>query len=84
MLLQDQLRLKDELTKVKETLTEEKALNAKHHADLLSILSALTTKFSSPLPETALPPVPCLVLSLFNHLVHFLFSTLFELLVCAS
>jgi len=49
-LLQDQNRLKDELSKVKEVLAEEKPLNAKRHEDLLSILSALTAKFSSPPP----------------------------------
>jgi len=50
VLLQDQSRLKDELTEVKAALAEEKALNATHHEDLLSILSALTAKFSSSPP----------------------------------
>ena len=49
-LLQDQNRLKDELTEVKEVLAEEKALNAKRHEDLLSVLSALTAKLSFPPP----------------------------------
>ena len=47
-LLQDQNRLKDELTEVQEVLAEEKALNAKRHEDLLSVLSALTTKLTLP------------------------------------
>ena len=50
MLLQDQLRLKDELTEVKKALAEEKDLNSTRHEDLLSILSTLTAKFTSPPP----------------------------------
>jgi len=50
MLLQDHSRLKEELTEVKEALVKEKALNAMHHEDLLSNISALTAKFSSPPP----------------------------------
>ena len=46
VLLQDQTRLKTELTAVKEALAEEKAQNAKGHDDLLSLLSTLSTKLS--------------------------------------
>ena len=49
-LLQDQSRLKTELTEVKGALAEEKALNAKHHEDLLALLSALSAKLSPPAP----------------------------------
>jgi len=49
-LLQDQNRLKEEIFEVKQVLTEEKALNAKHNEDLLSAISALTAKFVSPPP----------------------------------
>jgi len=42
--------LKKELTKVEETLAEEKALNAKCHEDLLALLSALSAKLSPSAP----------------------------------
>ena len=45
-LLQDQNWLKDELSEVKAALSEEKALNAKHHEDLLNVISALMAKLS--------------------------------------
>ena len=38
-LLQDQSQLQTDLTKVMGALAEEKALNVKHHEDLLSALS---------------------------------------------
>jgi len=44
--------LKGEIAEMKKVLTEEKALNAKRHKDILSALSVLTAKFSSP---SALP-----------------------------
>ena len=50
VLLQDQTRLKTELTAVKDELAAEKAQNAKCHADLLSLLSALSAKLSAPPP----------------------------------
>ena len=49
-LLQDQNRLKDELSEVKAALAEEKAMNAKCHEDLLSAITALTAQLSSPPP----------------------------------
>ena len=49
-LLLDQSRLKTELAEVKAALAEEKVLNAKRHEDLISILSVLTAKISSPPP----------------------------------
>ena len=49
-LLLDQTRLKTELVEVRAAPAEEKALNAKHHEDLMSILSTLSTKFSSSPP----------------------------------
>jgi len=49
-LLLDQSRLKTELAELKAALAEEKALNAKRHEDLMSILSTLSAKFSSPPP----------------------------------
>jgi len=49
----DQIHLKGEITEVKQALTEEKALNAKRHVDLLNAISALTAKFAS------LPPLNC-------------------------
>ena len=66
-LLQDQPRLKDELSEVKQVLSKEKALNAKRHQDLLSMLSALTAKFSSPPPWNSSAPcsLPCSVPCLF-------------------
>jgi len=42
----DQNRPKDELTKVKKVLAEEKALNAKRPEDLLSVLFALIAKLT--------------------------------------
>ena len=45
--LQDQITLKGEIAEVKQALTEEKALNAKRHEDLLSALLALTAQISS-------------------------------------
>jgi len=47
-LLQDQNQLKDEISEVKAALVEEKALNAKHHKDLLSAITALTAQLPSP------------------------------------
>ena len=49
-LLQDQSRLKTELTEVKEALAEEKAQNAKRHEDLLALLFTLSAKLSPPPP----------------------------------
>jgi len=49
-LLQDQSRLKTELTEVKEALAKEKAQHAKRHEDLLALLSALSAKLSPPPP----------------------------------
>ena len=45
-LLQDYNLLKEELSKVKQALSEEKALNAKHHEDLFPAFFALTAKLS--------------------------------------
>ena len=45
-LLADQSQLKTELAEVKATLVEERALNAKRHADLLALLSDLSAKLS--------------------------------------
>jgi len=50
VLLQDHTRLSTELTAVKEKLAAERAQNAKHHNDLLSLLSALLAKLSPPAP----------------------------------
>jgi len=47
-LLQDQNRLKDEISEVKAALAEENALNAKCHEDLLSAITALMAQLSSP------------------------------------
>jgi len=49
-LLLDQNQLKTELTEARAALAEEKALSTKHHEALMSILSVLTAKFSSPPP----------------------------------
>jgi len=49
-LLQDQSRLKTELTEVKGALSEEKALNSKGHEDLFALLSAPSAKLSPPAP----------------------------------
>jgi len=46
--MQDQLSLKGEIADIKKALTEEKELNAKRHKDLLSAISTLMAKFSSP------------------------------------
>jgi len=51
-LLQDQITLNGEIAKVKQALTEEKALNAKRHENLLSPLLALTAKFPPPCSST--------------------------------
>ena len=47
-LLQDQNRLKDEISEVKAAVAEEKALNAKCLEDLLSTITALMAQPSSP------------------------------------
>jgi hypothetical protein len=47
-LLADQSQLKAELAEVKASLAEEKELNAQRHADILALLSALSTKLSPP------------------------------------
>ena len=49
-LLQDQSRLKTELTEVKGALVKDKALNSKGHEDLLALLSAPLAKLSPPAP----------------------------------
>ena len=49
-ILQDQSRLKAELSEVKASLAKEKALNATCHENLLAVLSALTVKLSPPPP----------------------------------
>jgi len=46
--LHDQVKMKSELSKVKEALAKEKALNAKRREDLLALLSALSTKLTPP------------------------------------
>ena len=48
--LEENSRLRAELTAVKTALDEEKALNAKRHEDLFALLSSLTEKLSSPAP----------------------------------
>ena len=45
-LIQDQTRLKTELTDFKGALAKEKELNAKCHEDLLAILASLIAKLS--------------------------------------
>jgi len=47
-LVQDQLHLKEEIAKVKHAVSEEKALNAQRHEDILRALSALMAKFAPP------------------------------------
>jgi len=47
-LLQDQNRLKDEISEVKVAPAKEKALNAKRQEDLLAAITALTAHLSSP------------------------------------
>ena len=49
-LLHDQTRLKEEIYEVKQALSEEKALNAKCHEDLLHAISTLTANLSIPAP----------------------------------
>jgi len=66
--LHNQSQLKAELSEVKATLAAEKALNAKRHEDLLSVLTANLTR-----P----PPSPC-SLSCSLHV----FTLLFFLLPC--
>jgi len=60
-LLQDQNRLKDEISDVKAALVEEKVLNAKRHEDLLSAITALTAQLSSPPSCSCFLPcsIPC-------------------------
>jgi len=48
--------LKTELAAVKAALAEEKVLNVKRHEDLMSILSTLSAKFSSPPPWNSSTP----------------------------
>jgi len=48
--LEENSRLSAELTAVKAGLDEEKALNAKRHEDILTLLSSLSAKFSSLAP----------------------------------
>ena len=48
IVLHDQAKLKTELSEVKESLAEEKVLNAKRHEDLLALLSALSAKLTPP------------------------------------
>lgn len=48
--IHEQAKLKTELSAVKEASTEEKALNAKRHHDLLTLLSALSAKLTPPKP----------------------------------
>ena len=48
--LEENSRLSAELTAVKAALDEEKALNAKRHEDILTLLSSLSAKFSPPAP----------------------------------
>jgi len=64
-LLLDQSLLKTKLAEVKAALAEEKVLNAKRHEHLMSILSTLSAKLSSPPPWNSLPPDPFPVLSSF-------------------
>ena len=47
-LVQDQNLLKREISEVKQALAEEKALNAKRQKDLLTAISALMAKLTSP------------------------------------
>ena len=54
--LEDNARLKDELSAVKAALAEEQALSAKRHADLLALLSSLAP--SIPPLQTKPPPAP--------------------------
>ena len=54
--LEDNARLKDELSAVKAFLAEEQALSAKRHADLLALLSTLAP--SIPPLQTNPPPAP--------------------------
>ena len=54
--LEDNARLKDELSAVKAALAEEQALSAKRHEDLLALLSTLAP--SIPPLQTKPPPAP--------------------------
>ena len=54
--LEDNARLKDELSAVKAALAEEQALSAKRYADLLALLSTLAP--SIPPLQTKPPPAP--------------------------
>ena len=63
--------MKDELSEVKATLAEEKALNAKRHEDLLSAITTLTAQLSSPPSWTYFCPM-------FPALFYFLFLLLFS------
>ena len=47
---QEQQHLQDEITTLNGAFQEEKELNAKHHEDLLALLTALQAKLSSPAP----------------------------------
>ena len=47
---QEKQHLQDELTALKGAFQEEKELNAKHHEDLLVLLTALQAKLSPPAP----------------------------------
>ena len=49
-LQQEQKRLQDELSAVKDVLETQEALNAKRHEDILALLVALNAKLSSPAP----------------------------------
>jgi len=59
-LLLDQITLKGKIAEVRQALTEENALNAKRHEDLLSALLALIAKFPP-------PPSSNLSISCFQH-----------------
>jgi len=47
-ILHDQVKLKSDLSNVKEALAEEKTLSAKRHEDLFVLLSALSAKLTPP------------------------------------
>jgi len=47
---QEQQHLQDEITILKGVFQDEKALNAKHHEDLVALLTALQAKLSPPAP----------------------------------
>jgi len=50
-LVQNQLHLKEKIAEVKHALSEEKALNAQRHKDILRAFSAVTAKFALPSPS---------------------------------